>query len=67
MIERPRCVRCDEDFRVAENPEAGWAMGVLRPLAVARDSLPKRLRALRGDYLCGNCYFDLTDEDLEYA
>jgi hypothetical protein len=63
-VDGPRCVRCDEDFRLADNPDAGWAMGVLRPLTSAvKRTLPRRLRGLHGDYLCGNCFFDLTDED----
>ena len=65
---KPFCCRCFEDFPVAEEP-TGWMMGKLRRLSKA----PKKIRiqfAYREDseihgkaYLCGNCYFDLTDED----
>jgi len=64
--ERPFCCRCKEDFPVAKEP-ANWCMGQLRKLKFA----PKRIRDQFRDwlnsefhgegYLCGNCYFDLTD------
>lgn len=65
MSERPFCCRCKEDFRVED--EARWQMGVLRKLKRA----PKKIQNQFADwlnseihgegYLCGNCYFDLTD------
>ena len=56
------CARCKEDaFSVATEP-VGWAMGVLRRLNKAPKWMRERLRGLAGDYLCGNCYFDLLDE-----
>lgn len=62
--EKPFCARCQEDFPIAPEPTR-WAMGSLRPLGKA----PKAIRSkycteLQSvDYLCGNCYFDLTDEE----
>ena len=66
--ETPFCVRCHEEFPVADEP-AGWVMGQLRPVAAA----PRNVRQhwsvnfdaedIRGKpMLCGNCYFDLMDE-----
>lgn len=64
---KPLCIRCLEDFPVAQEP-ARWEMGEMRPVS----KLPKRLRDkvqpdqmdTRGkSYLCGNCYFDLLDEE----
>lgn len=61
----PFCQRCKEDFPVGEDGRT-FRMGFLRPI----DKIPKRLwRQLHivdwefpdGRYLCGNCYFDLTD------
>jgi len=57
------CARCKEEFPVAVEP-ATWRMGFLRKLSKA----PKWMRNhwsvknQAGDYLCGNCYFDLLDE-----
>ncbi len=64
MDNSPFCQRCKEDFPVGTG--TGWRMGFLRPI----DTVPKRSwRKLQimdwefpeGRYLCGNCYFDLTD------
>ena len=62
---KPFCCRCKEDFPV--NRDAFWQMGQLNKLKRA----PKRIRyqysewlnsEIYGEgYLCGNCYFDLTD------
>jgi hypothetical protein len=60
------CCNCQEDFPVAPDG-AAVRMGFLFPLV----RMPKRLRDRfaswrkheDGSYLCGNCYFDLTDED----
>ena len=67
---RPFCVRCKEEFPVADDLEAGkkaWRMGTLNRLKFA----PKRIRDgfrdwragdIHGEpWLCGNCYFDLED------
>lgn len=68
-MDKPLCIRCLEDFPVAKEP-ARWAMGEMRPVS----KLPKRLRNkvnpdpadMRGTpHLCGNCYFDLLDEEDE--
>ena len=59
------CARCKEDddsFSVATEP-AGWAMGVLRRLSKAPKWMRERMRGVAGDYLCGNCYFDLLDDE----
>jgi hypothetical protein len=65
-IDKPRCCRCKENFPVAKDQTAGWLMGLLRELRHA----PKKIRedfapwadASKERYLCGNCYFDLTDD-----
>lgn len=64
--EAPFCCRCKEEMPVAKEP-AGWAMGMMRKLKKA----PRRIQELYREwldneihgegYLCGNCYFDLTD------
>lgn len=58
------CCRCLEDFPVAIEP-TGWAMGQLRPLAKLKDRKIRKLLHTEEEYpwLCGNCYFDLTDEE----
>lgn len=60
----PFCSRCQEDFPVAVEPSR-WRMGFLRRI----DKAPKRIQRQftrdkefdEGNYLCGNCFFDLTD------
>lgn len=60
------CCRCKEEFPVAKEP-TGWAMGKLRKLKYAPPRIKQRFREwlnsdIHGEgYLCGNCYFDLTD------
>ena len=67
---RPFCVRCKDEFRIADNPDdrrSRWEMGVLKKLKFA----PRRIRDgfkdwaagdLHGEpWLCGNCYFDISD------
>ena len=64
---RPFCCRCKEDFPVAEEPTR-WMMGQMRKLSKA----PQKIKLQFNDwlnsevhgigYLCGNCYFDLTDD-----
>ena len=60
-----RCVRCMEDFPIEDTKL--WQMGAMRTLERA----PKRIRKAFQDvsdetmYLCGNCYFDMTDEDFD--
>lgn len=60
------CFRCKEDFDVASEP-ASWRMGEMRELKKAPKRIRERFREWldhdKGRYLCGNCYFDLTDED----
>lgn len=63
---RPFCCRCKEDFPVAEEPTR-WMMGQLRKLSKAPKKIKEQFRdwlnsEIHGEgYLCGNCYFDLTD------
>lgn len=64
----PFCCRCKEEFPVAKEP-TGWSMGQLRKLKYAPRKIKDQFRSwLKSDihgesYLCGNCYFDLTDPD----
>lgn len=67
MGDKPICIRCLEDFPVAQEP-THWTMGYLRPVKKLPAKVRGRLRVdpddIRGEpHLCGNCYFDLTDED----
>jgi hypothetical protein len=71
MVDRPCCCRCYEDFPVAKEP-TGWAMGFLRPVTFLDRRIRRKHNILTHDpetrevqYLCGNCYFDLTDEEDE--
>ena len=71
--DRPVCLRCKEDFPISDDagrPYISWQMGTMRAISKA----PKWMRQhhsvnwvskkedMRDPYLCGNCYFDLTDE-----
>lgn len=64
MADEKFCCRCAEDFPLASEP-ASWRMGFLRELKKApkriRDQFREWLDHDEGKYLCGNCYFDLTD------
>lgn len=67
MSDEKFCCRCKEDFPIEEL--SPWQMGIMRPLYFA----PKKIKEMFSEwlnseihgegYLCGNCYFDLTDED----
>lgn len=64
MTDTPFCQRCREDFRVTE---MGFTMGTLTSIDTLSKALWLKLRIVdwedpNGRYLCGNCYFDLTDE-----
>lgn len=65
MPEDQFCCRCKENFPVAHEP-GHWEMGVMRLLSAApkwiRDRFRDWLDHETGKFLCGNCYFDLTDE-----
>lgn len=66
FMNEPFCCRCKEEFQVAEEP-TGWTMGMLRKLLEAPkwiQQLENFLKDKIGEelHLCGNCYFDLTDE-----
>ncbi|KKN46784.1 hypothetical protein LCGC14_0669640 [marine sediment metagenome] len=67
-ITDPFCCRCKEDFPVAEEPTR-WMMGQLRKLSKAPKKIREQFREwlnseIHGEgYLCGNCYFDLTDDE----
>jgi len=60
------CCNCREEFPVAD-PAAALRMGKLYRLEDFPERLASRFASWRGDdeggYLCGNCYFDLTDDD----
>lgn len=63
----PFCIRCMEDFPVAQEPTV-WRMGEMRPVSKLSKTLQHKVapdpEIMDGTpYLCGNCYFDLTDED----
>jgi hypothetical protein len=63
-FDSPFCCRCKEDFDVTPEP-AQWQMGFMRELRKAPARIRHRyaewLSHETGKYLCGNCYFDLTD------
>ena len=71
MTEEPEkfCCRCKEEFSVMEddNKYRGWRMGQLRHLKYAPLKIRRQFREwlnseIHGEgYLCGNCFFDLTD------
>lgn len=66
MSDVPFCQRCKEDFPVIE-ARSGFRMGNLTRLEHIPKRLWTKLRLVEwenenGRYLCGNCYFDLTDE-----
>ncbi len=62
----PFCCRCLEDFELAKEP-ASWCMGRLRKLSKAPVWIQKRFGGAKDPetdedrYLCGNCYFDMSD------
>lgn len=63
-MNEPFCCRCKEAFPVGNS--GVFKMGEMRPLAEIKN--PKIRVAYKeweghaiGAYLCGNCYFDLTD------
>ena len=66
MSDAPSCCRCYEDFPLIANADE-WRMGILRPLERAPQRIRDQYREWLGDdergYLCGNCYFDLTDDE----
>lgn len=69
---KPFCCRCKEYFPVMQfnSKSEPWRMGEMKSLKFA----PKKIRVqfmewlkseIHGEgYLCGNCYFDLTDDNL---
>lgn len=64
--DKPYCFRCFEEFPVADEPTE-WQMGELRPLKKAPKSVQRQVHHEEDDFrgepmLCGNCYFDLTDD-----
>ncbi len=60
------CCRCGENFPVAKEPTR-WQMGMMRELKLAPKKVRKEWKEcacsneLGKKYLCGNCYFDMTD------
>lgn len=63
-MNEPFCCRCKEDFTIAKEP-ARWQMGLMRELKKAPQKIRQQFREWldheTGCYLCGNCFFDLTD------
>ncbi len=53
------CCRCKEDLPV--NKYDFWQMGKLNKLKQAPKRIRDQYREWLEGYLCGNCYFDLTD------
>ncbi len=66
MFDEKFCCRCKEDFPVEDS--ASWQMGAMRELKrlskrlIRKHFLSDWLNHDEGKYLCGNCYFDLTDD-----
>jgi hypothetical protein len=58
------CCRCKENFPVAVEPTF-WRLGQMRQLRRAPKTIQKKFADWfdhdLGGFLCGNCYFDLTD------
>jgi hypothetical protein len=61
LSEEKWCARCKEEFPIADEP-ASWRMGQMRKLNKAPKWMQNRLKGQTGDYLCGNCFFDMLDE-----
>jgi hypothetical protein len=62
--ETPRCARCQEEFPVGDADR--WEMGKLRKVTRTMKRFWDQFGRFRDPemgepYLCGNCYFDLTD------
>lgn len=64
LITPPSCCRCGEDFPL-DKKSPRWSMGKLRLLSKAPAKIKREfsewLSVPDRKYLCGNCYFDLTD------
>ncbi|HEX9986932.1 MAG TPA: hypothetical protein VGE45_00430 [Chloroflexia bacterium] len=71
-MSKPTCIRCFEDFPVvqeAKGSRKAWRMGEMREILIGtaanRTELENYVPVLELQqklYLCGNCFFDLTDE-----
>jgi hypothetical protein len=62
-MDTPDCVRCHEEFPIQKKGK-GWQMGTLKPLREAPKGIQAQFSHVGAIYdlwLCGNCYFDLTD------
>lgn len=61
-MEDKYCVRCMEDFEVSKIKP--FQMGYNYPLEMMPKSIQNKFRDISDEemFLCGNCYFDLTDE-----
>ncbi len=72
VSDAPFCQRCKEDFPVQDSVGVVhyhhvFSMGELTPMErIPRDSWSRfglvEWEDENGHYLCGNCYFDLTDD-----
>lgn len=64
-VDNPFCCRCKEDFPLAKEP-ANFQMGEMREIRRAPGFMRRKFQEWcdhdTGRYLCGNCYFDLLDE-----
>jgi len=60
------CCRCKENFPI-HGGLSGWQMGQMRPLKRAPKKIKEQfadwLEDQYGNWLCGNCYYDLTDDE----
>ena len=68
MTDASFCVDCKEDFPIAGDQSGPWQMGQMRELKKAPKSIQRRFSGwmaadslVERPYLCGNCYFDMTD------
>jgi len=58
------CTRCNSEFPIAKEP-AGWQLGKLRLLSRASKKVRSHWSVSNApprSYICGNCWFDITDE-----
>lgn len=61
--DRPFCNRCLEDFPLSEQKQV--EMGSLYPLGLFASAVRRKVQPREdgNNYLCGNCYFNLSEED----
>ncbi len=60
------CCRCKSDFPTASGKSVVKEMGSLYPLKRLPKWMQNKIQFMGpGDFLCGNCYWDLVDEKEE--